>query len=142
MKNGEECKDPKGKWKGPGQQQTPVISRIWDILVQTSRGEKYKEVQVHHIVDSTFDHFALLVSDSFTPRHPRKRQFHFEAMQIKKRECKDIIETAWENSRNQDTPCGMAERLNQCAAELNRWNLATFGKVPKQIGPKKKKKGS
>ena len=34
----------------------------------------------------------------------------------------------------------MAEKLNQFAVELNRWNLATFGKVPKQIGPKKKKK--
>ena len=74
--------------------------------------EIYKEVWVHHIVDSTSDHFALLVSDSFTPRHPRKCQFHFEAMLDKKRECRDIIEAAWENSRNQNTHCGMAERLN------------------------------
>ena len=27
----------------------------------------------------------------------------------------------------------MAKKLNQFAIELKRWNLATFGKVPKQI---------
>ena len=29
--------------------------------------EKYKEVRVHHIVDSISDHFTFLVLDSFTP---------------------------------------------------------------------------
>ena len=32
----------------------------------------------------------------------------------------------------------MAERLNQCASELNRWNMSTFRRVPKQIQIKKK----
>ena len=32
----------------------------------------------------------------------------------------------------------MAKRLNQCATELNRWNMSTFGQVPKQIQIKKK----
>ena len=31
----------------------------------------------------------------------------------------------------------MAERLNQCATELNKWNLATFGQVPKLISNKR-----
>ena len=79
-------------------------------------------------MDSTSDHFALLVSDSFTPRHPRKCQFHFEAMLDKKRECRDIIEAAWENSRNQNTHCGsiaryidgsMGREINKLRREIN-----------------------
>ena len=59
-------------------------------------------------------------------------------MWIKKKECKDIMEAAWKNSVNQNTPNGMAERLNLCAVELNKWNVTTFGKVPKLISNKRK----
>ena len=57
-----------------------IYLRLDKALATQNWIEKYKEVIVHHIVDSTSDHFALLVSDSFSPRHPRKRRFHFEAM--------------------------------------------------------------
>ena len=52
----------------------------------------HKEARVHHIVDSTSNHLGLFVSDSLVPNHPRKCRFHFEAMWVKKKECKDIIE--------------------------------------------------
>ena len=84
-------------------------------------------------MDSTSDHLAFLVSNSFAPNHPRKHRFHFKVMWIKKKECKDIIEAAWRNSINQNTPSGMVERLNECVAKLNSWNLAIFGQVPKLI---------
>ena len=93
----------------------------------------HKEARVHHIVDSTSNHLGLFVSDSLVPNHPRKCRFHFEAMWVKKKECKDIIEAAWRNSINQNTPSGMVERLNECVAKLNSWNLATFRQVPKLI---------
>ncbi|XP_075663110.1 uncharacterized protein LOC142632622 [Castanea sativa] len=98
----------------------------------------YKEARVHHIVDSTSDHFALLISNSVAYQQPRRRRFHFEVMWTKKEECMDIIEAAWRNSTNQNNPRGMAKILNQCAAELSRWNMSTFGWVPKQIRIKKK----
>ena len=89
-------------------------------------------------MDSTSNHLAFLVSNSFAPNHPRKHRFHFKVMWIKKKECKDIIEVAWKNTVNQNTPSGMAERLNLYATELNKWNVATFGQVPKLISNKRK----
>ena len=110
-----------------------VYLRLDRALATQNWIDKYKEARVHHIVDLTSDHFALLVLDSFIPQHLRKRRFHFKAMWIKKKECKDIIEAAWRNSINQNTPSGMVERLNECVAKLNSWNLATFRQVPKLI---------
>lgn len=63
----------------------------------------FKETRVHHIVDSTFDHCALLVTDSFTPQLPKKRRFHFEAMWTKMEDCRNIIEAAWRDGTNLNT---------------------------------------
>ena len=42
--------------------------------------DKFGEMKVHHLPDSTFDHSALLVSTSVLQRQTRAKQFHFEAM--------------------------------------------------------------
>ena len=60
--------------------------------------ENYKEARVHHIVDSTSDHFALLILDSTIYQLPRRRRFHFEAMWTKKEGCRNIVEAAWRSS--------------------------------------------
>lgn len=69
-----------------------VYLRLDRALATQNWIDNYREVRVHHIVDSTSDHFTLLISDSFAPQPPRKRQFHFEAMWTKKKKCRDIIE--------------------------------------------------
>ncbi|XP_075655017.1 uncharacterized protein LOC142625210 [Castanea sativa] len=40
----------------------------------------FKDARVHHIVDSTSDHCALLISNSFALWPTRKHRFHFKAM--------------------------------------------------------------
>ena len=89
-----------------------VYLRLDRAFAMQSWIDNYKEARVHHIVDSTSDHFALLISDFVAYQMPRRRRFHFEAMWTKKEECRDIIEAAWRNSTNQNSPGGMVERLS------------------------------
>ncbi|XP_075650072.1 uncharacterized protein LOC142620611 [Castanea sativa] len=56
--------------------------------------DKFGEVRVNHLVESTSDHCALFISDPQAPKQPRARHFHFEAMWTKCEESKDIIEAA------------------------------------------------
>ena len=100
--------------------------------------EQFKEARVCHIVDSTLDHCALLVFDSYHPQPPRKRRFHFEAMWTKRGDCRKIIEEMWSKNMSLNSPSDMALRLKQCAMELSKWNLYAFGTVPKKIQEKRR----
>lgn len=53
----------------------------------------YKDVRMHHQVESTSDHFTLLISDSFALEKLEKI-FQFKAMWTRKDECRDIIKDA------------------------------------------------
>ena len=99
--------------------------------------DKFDEVRVQHLVDSTSDHYALFLSDPNTPKLPRARRFHFESMWTKKEECKEIIEAAWISGNDLNSPKGIASALTACAADLKAWSSATFGKIPKVIQEKK-----
>lgn len=90
-------------------------------------------MRVNHLAESTSDHCALFISDPQAPKQPRARCFHFEAMWTKCEECKDIIEAAWGNGGNLNTPVGMAIALEACAADLKAWSLATFRQILKKI---------
>ena len=35
----------------------------------------FRDTRVHHLVETTSDHCALLITDSFAPQSPRKRKF-------------------------------------------------------------------
>ena len=91
----------------------------------------FKGVRVLHLVDSTSDHCALLITDKITPNQPQKRRFHFEAMWTKKEECREIIKLAWEGCPNQNTSKGIVASLQNCAEDLLRWNASVFGYIPK-----------
>ena len=55
----------------------------------------FEGVRVYHLVDSTFDHYALLLIDSPPQRASNAKRFHFEALWTKIGECKNIIESSW-----------------------------------------------
>ena len=42
--------------------------------------DHYKDVRVHHLVESMSVHCALLITDSIISQRPQKRRFQFEAM--------------------------------------------------------------
>ncbi|XP_075659082.1 uncharacterized protein LOC142628947 [Castanea sativa] len=85
---------PRFIWCNMQEGEDSVYLRLDRALATQNWIDNYKEVRVHHIVDSTSDHLALLISDSISPQPPRKLQLHFKAMWTKKKECRDIIEAA------------------------------------------------
>ncbi|XP_023912492.1 uncharacterized protein LOC112024084 [Quercus suber] len=96
----------------------------------------YKDIRVHHLVASTSDHVALLISDSFALNKPQRR-FQFEAMWTRRDECRDIIKEAWTGSVRADNPCDIVASLKRCVDDLSKWNKAVFGNVPRQIQKKR-----
>ena len=99
--------------------------------------DHYKDMRVHHLVDSTSDYCAFLVADSIAMQHPRKRRFHFEAMWTRREECREIIKAAWGEGMGLETLNDIVARLKNCADDILRWNKAVFGQVPKKIQSKK-----
>ena len=61
-----------------------VYLRLDRAFATQSWTNNQKETRVHHIVDSTLDHFALLISDSVAYQLPRRRRFHLESIWMKK----------------------------------------------------------
>ena len=101
--------------------------------------DKFGEAKVHHIVDSTSNHCALVLLDPKAPKLPRCHRFHFESMWTKREECKEVIKTAWCSGIDLNTPNGIASALSACAADLKAWSSTAFGQIPKVIQEKRKK---
>ena len=99
--------------------------------------EKFGGMKAHHLVDSTSDHSALLISNSTTQHQSRAKRFHFEAMWTKNAECKTIIESSWGVNIDLITPEGIMSNLNDCAVELMRWSSNVFSQIPKNIKEKR-----
>ena len=123
-------------WCNMQERENTMYIRLDQALATSEWMEQFKETHVYHIVDSTSDHCALLVSDSYHPQPLRKRRFHFEVMWTKRGDCRKIIEEMWSKNMSLNSPSDMALSLKQCAMELSRWNLYAFGKVPKKIQEK------
>ncbi|XP_030946656.1 uncharacterized protein LOC115971101 [Quercus lobata] len=98
----------------------------------------FNGTRVLHLVDSISDHCALLIANSLVVQPPQTRRFHFKEMWTKKEECKEIIRNAWEGGLHQGTPGSIATCLQNCVADLERWNKSIFSYVPKQIRCKRK----
>ena len=99
--------------------------------------DHYKDIKMHHLVESTSDHCALLISNAtIVQKYPNRRRFQFEAMWTRREECKDIIKEVWDGSQELNSPIGIVARLNCCAGNLFRWNKMMFGQIPKQIKEK------
>ena len=92
----------------------------------------YKDMRVHHLVKSTSDHVALLISDSFALKKPQRR-FQFKAMWTRRDECIDIMKEAWTGSVRANNPSDIVAGIKRCADDLSKWNKSVFGHVPRQI---------
>ena len=96
--------------------------------------DHFKEVKVHHLVGSTSDHCALLITDAkVVQKFSNRRRFQFEAMWTRRDDCKDIIQEVWNGSHEFNSPIGIVARLSCCAENLSRWNKMVFGQIPKRI---------
>lgn len=69
-----------------------VFVRIDRALATCDWIEKFGEVKVHHLVDSTSDHYALFISNPLVIKRPKPRCFHFEALWMKREDCRGVID--------------------------------------------------
>ena len=97
----------------------------------------YKDIKVHHLVESISNHCALLITDATVQKYPNRRRFQFKAMWTKREECKDIIKEVWDDSQELNSPIWIAARLNCCVENISRWNKMVFGKISRQIQKKR-----
>ena len=88
--------------------------------------EKFSEIKVHHLVNSTLDHCALFISNPQVIKRPRSRRFHFEALWTKREDCR-VIDSMWGSISDMNTSEGMACGLKLCASQLASWNSSTIG---------------
>ena len=77
---------------------------------------------MYHLVESTFDHCILTITDSPPPARKSKRRFHFEAMWVKREDCREVIKAAWDSGALSVTPEGVASNFKRCADALVIWN--------------------
>ena len=69
---------------------------------------QFKDTRVHHLVESTYDHCILLISNANSPSKPHKHQFHFKTIWTKREDCREVIKVAWRNGEITNTPEGIA----------------------------------
>ena len=121
------------------QEGTNRISLRLDRALATSGWLRpFEETRVQHMVESTSNHCILKISNSSGPIHHRKRCFHFEAMWVKRADCREIIESAWNSSSLSTTPEGVATNLQRYACDLVAWNKNMVGNISKKITEKRK----
>nr|XP_023891716.1 uncharacterized protein LOC112003738 [Quercus suber] len=111
--------------------------RLDRALANTEWLGKFDGMRVYHLVDSTSDHCALLLTDTPPHRVSNAKRFHFEALWTKNEECRNIIESSWGMGVDLSTPEGIMENLKRCASELSSWSTTVYGHIPKKIQSKR-----
>ena len=129
---------PEFTWCNMQEGRNRMYLRLDRALATKDWCDHYKEMKVHHLVESASDHCAFFITDSCVSHWPRKRRFQFEAMWTRRDDCRDIIRVVWNDSENLFNPNGMVMGLRQCADDLSRWNKSVFGLFPRQIQNKRK----
>ena len=59
-------------------------------------------------------------------------------MWIKREDCREVIEAAWQSGSLSATPEGVASNLQRCASALASWNQTVVGSIPKKIAEKRR----
>ena len=129
---------PKFTWYNRRSDGERIRLRLDTVLSTADWMELYRTSKVFHIVDSTSEHCALLLTDQQASPNRGKRQFHFEAAWIRYEKCKEIIQEVWKNHSGLHSSSGLVEGLNDCASGLARWNYSDLGHIPRKIQEKRK----
>ena len=124
---------PKFKWCNMQEGSNIVYLWLDKAFANSEWLSLFKDARVHHLVESTSNHFLLRITDSCSLPPTRKRRFHFEAMWAKREDCQEIIEAAWNEGNSLNTPEGIASNFSRCASELTTWNKSVIGNIPRKI---------
>ena len=124
---------PKFTWCNRRSDEERIRLRLDRVLATVDWMELYRTSRVFHIVDSTSDHCALLLTNQQASPIRGKRRFHFEAAWIRYEKCKEIIQEVWKNHSGMHSSSGLVKGLNDCASGLARWNCSDLGHIPWKI---------
>ncbi|XP_030958820.1 uncharacterized protein LOC115980738 [Quercus lobata] len=100
--------------------------------------DHFQNIKVQHLMDTTSDHFPILLADAKVLKERRKCRFHFEAIWTRREDCKELIKEVWDGGTNLGSPNGLSTGLKQCAEALSNWSTAAFGQIPNKIQEKKR----
>ena len=94
--------------------------RLDRVLATTDWKDHYKDTRVLHVVDSTLDHCALVLTNQRNIQGRGKGRFHFETAWVRHDKCKEIIQDAWKFHSRFQTASDFVEGLRVCVEGLTR----------------------
>ena len=100
--------------------------------------EQYSQARVIHVVDSTSDHSALILTDQQYPQRHRQKRFLFEATWTRYEKCREIIQDVWKSQLGVHSPIELIGGLKECADILTKWSQNDLGFCSKKIQGKRK----
>ena len=124
-------------WSNMREGENRICLRLDKVSATLEWTAKFGNIKVHHLVDSTFGHRALLITDPLAICQCRTKRFHFEAIWTKIEDCRAIIEALWGIGGYLSTSEGMPTNLKNCASEISKWNLVVYGQLAKKIQTKR-----
>ena len=123
-------------WSNMQEDEYRIQLRLDRALATPKWIEKFEGMRVYHLVDSTSDHCALLLTASPPQRSSYAKRFHFEALWTKNEACREVIESSWGMEVDLSTLEGIMENLKLCASELSNWSSSVYDNIPKKIQSK------
>lgn len=85
--------------------------RLDRVMIKIEWKEQDRYVWVLHVIDSSSDHCALVLSNQRNIQGCGERIFHFEAAWIRHNKCKEIIQDTWKNHSGFHLASELAEGL-------------------------------
>ena len=117
-----------------GEQRTLI--RLDRMVANEAWSRVFPDAKVHHVSMSSSDHCLLaLFLRKDQCRMEGKKRFFFEAMWTREKDCKELVELAWDPCRD-DSALPIQERLERCQKNLQDWNKNRFGNIYKGLRQK------
>ena len=112
--------------------------RLDRVFASSEWRQHYSQARVIHVVDSTSDHCALILTDQQFPQRHKQKRFHFEAVWIRYEKCWEIVQKTWRNQMGINSQTDLIGGLKECAETLTKWSRNDLGFYAKKIKEKKK----
>ena len=112
--------------------------RLDRVFASSEWRQHYSQARVIHVVDSTSDHCALILTDQQFPQRHKQKRFHFEAVWIRHEKCREIVQETWRNQIGINSQTDLIGGLKECAETLTKWSRNDLGFYAKKIKEKRK----
>lgn len=74
-----------------------ILLRLDRVFATLEWRQHYSQARLIHVVDSTSDHSALVLTDQQYPRRHKQKRFHFEAVWTRYEKGREIVQETWRN---------------------------------------------